>query len=186
MAKLIIGLAGKIGVGKETVGDMIAENDVKVRFRFSDTLYETLDRFDLEKTRENVQKLSTLMREHFDEDVLARAMVKRVRNETAELVIVDGVRRAVDVQHLRDVENFRFVYIHVDPKVRYERYVSRNKDVGDDKITYEEFLAKDDHESEKQIEALKEKADFIVENNGTYDDLAKNVADVRAKIEASL
>jgi dephospho-CoA kinase len=182
MAKIILGLTGKIGSGKDTVAKYLIEKYGGQSFSYSDALKEVLVMYDLPITRENQQKLSTLLRQNFSEDVLANAMEKKVNDAQGPIVAITNVRREADVADIRKLPNFFLIYVEASQQIRFQRYIKRNQSTGDTEMTMEEFLAKDNAESESQIDGLKTKANFVITNNGTLDELNAQIEDVWNKI----
>lgn len=181
--KIIIGLAGKIASGKETVSKYFVEKYNAKKMRFSDPLRQILDIIDLPNSRENVQTLSTLLREKFGEDILSMAIVKLVNRTENNLTIIDGVRRFSDIANFKKIKKFFLIYIDVKQDKRYERSIKRNENYcGDSKMSREEFNKKDEAEAEIQIESLKRKADFLIDNNETLKDTYTQIENIFKKI----
>ncbi len=176
--KIILGLAGKIACGKSTASNYLIKYNQGVKFGFSDSLREVLDIYDLPITRENMQNLSTLLRKNLSEDILAKAMVKKAREAKNNLVVVDGIRRFTDIENFLKLKNFFLIYIEADQKKRYERYIKRNESPGDAEMSWAEFQERDAAESETQIEALKDKAHYIINNNQKIELLYKQIDDI--------
>ena len=78
MKKLIIGLTGPVASGKGTVKKYIEEKYGAKDCRFSTILRDVLVRIDVPIIRENLQKVSTTLRQLFGEDLLARVIAKDV------------------------------------------------------------------------------------------------------------
>jgi dephospho-CoA kinase len=182
MSKVIIGLVGELAAGKGTVAAYLKKKYQAMSFGFSDPLRQTLDLYDITKTRENAQQLSTVLRQTFGENILATAMAKRVREATADLIIVDGVRRFTDIKNLQPMLNFNLIYIKTDPEIRYQRYTKRNQFVGDDTMTFEEFEAKDGAEADRQVPKVGKKAKYTIDNNDTLEQLHRQIEEILKKI----
>lgn len=182
MKKIILGLTGKIACGKGTFADYLIEKYRAKKFGFSDPLKETLSIYDIELTRHNLQMLSTLLRQNFSEDILAKALMKRATAAKENIVIIDGVRRLTDIENFRSLDNFFLVYIDTDEKIRYERYIRRNQSPGDEKMSYEDFRKKDNAESENQIEGLKKFTKYIITNNGSVEELLQKTDEIIKKL----
>ena len=71
MNKIIIGFIGKLSSGKGTACSYLVEKYQAQIVMFSQSLRDILDRVYLSHTRENMQKLSQILREHFSQDILA-------------------------------------------------------------------------------------------------------------------
>lgn len=171
MSKLILGLAGEIASGKTTVANYLKEEQEIGYYRFSDPLRDTLDRMHIEPTRENMQLLSTVMRKHFGEDLLAKIVFRDVENDEHEVIAVDGVRRLEDIKYLTELPDFKLVYIDADLKARYERIVGRGENPDDNTKTFEDFKKDNLQEAELEIRELKAHADIVLDNNGDTDAL---------------
>ena len=185
MNKIIFGLVGTFAAGKGTVATYFKKNHGAVGYRFSDSLRDALDIFGLENSRENLQGISTVLRERFGENLLARAMAKRVQETDDQLIIIDGVRRLTDIENLRSIPGFALIKITADPKLRHQRYVKRNENAGDDQLTYEQFLEKQNEEADKQIPEVMQTADLTIDNNGTFEQLYEQVEAILKKINAA-
>ncbi|TSC52965.1 MAG: hypothetical protein LiPW39_499 [Parcubacteria group bacterium LiPW_39] len=175
MNKIIIGLAGEIGCGKGVIAKYIIEKYNGSSFRFSTMLRDVLRRIYLPDSRENMQILSTLLRQNFGEDVLARVISEDFASSDKSIVMVDGIRRLADIKYLKELPEFKLVYIETDIHKRYERILKRNENPDDSRKTFEEFQKEREQEADRQIKDLKKYADFIIENNGTYEQLYARV-----------
>jgi|SRR3989338_3312611 len=178
MQKIILGLTGKIACGKGTFADYLIEKYKAKKFGFSDPLKETLSLYDIELSRGNLQKLSTILRQSFSEDILAKALMKRALTAKENIVIIDGVRRFTDIENFTKLDNFLLVYIDTEEKIRYERYIKRKQSPGDEKMLLEEFQKKDNAESENQIEGLKKFTKHIISNNGSVAELLQKTDEI--------
>ena len=109
MAKVILGLAGEIAAGKGTVAKYIAEKYNGGTHRFSTMLRDVAKRMYLEENRENIQKISTIFRQNFSDDLLSKVIYHDVENDGHEHIAVDGVRRAPDIDYLKKLSGFKLV-----------------------------------------------------------------------------
>jgi dephospho-CoA kinase len=181
MQKLILGLAGEIASGKGTISQYI-ENEYKgSSHRFSNMLRDILDRLYLPQSREDMQKLSTIMRENFGEDIMAKVMMEDVKKDEHEVIVVDGVRRLEDIKYLRELPGFNLVYIETDMERCYDRIIKRNENTDDHSKTFEEFQKEREQESESQIKDLRNYANFVVNNDGEFRDLYKQIDEMLKK-----
>lgn len=171
MKKNIFGLVGSLASGKETTKKYLAEKYNAKDCRFSSILRDVLNRIAVPNSRENLQKVSTVLRANFGENLLARAIAADALKLEADVVVIDGVRRFTDIEHLKDLPNFILVKIDADPKLRYERMKLRNENEGDDKKTFEEFLSDHEAEADKQIPEVMKTAKYSIDNSGTFDEL---------------
>ncbi len=179
--KIILGLVGSLASGKETSKKYLALKYKSQDCRFSSILRDILSRANLSNSRDNIQRLSTVLRANFGEDLLASAIAIDASKLNADVVVIDGVRRFTDIEHLKDLPNFILVKIDADSKIRYDRMKLRNENEGDSKKTYEEFLKDQEAEADKQIPEVMKSAKFAIDNSGSFEDLYKQIDELIKK-----
>ncbi len=175
MAKIIIGLTGEMASGKSTVAKYLQNKYGAVGYRFSNILRDALSRIHKENIRENLQTMSTMLRKTYGEDVLAKAMAGDAKNAQNDIVVVDGVRRLGDIEHLKKLPGFKLVYMEADIKKCHERIAQREENVDDKGKTFEEFQKDRAREAERQIKELKKFADIVIDNDGSLEELYEQV-----------
>lgn len=180
--KIIIGIAGEIASGKDTVSRYYQKKHGASMYRFSDVLRDILKRLHLEENRKNLAASSLMLRETFGEDIFARSIAEEIERDGNDFIVIDGVRRASDVKSIQGLLGFTMLYINADPKRRHERMNSRNQNSDDVTKTFEEFLRDSELESETEIRKLAEEADFTIDNNGSLDELYDHADAFLAKL----
>ena len=178
MTRIIIGISGEIASGKGTVAKYIAEKYNASAYRFSTMLRNAMDRLYIEQNRDNISTFSTLLRKKFGEDLFAKVMAKDVKKDEAEIIVIDGIRRLADIEYLKEIPEFKFVYIEADIKKCYDRIIQREENTDDKNKTFDEFVEEHNLETETQIKDLKQYADIIIENNGTLEDLYEKIDNI--------
>lgn len=173
--KIILGLVGEIASGKGTMYDYLSQKHDVGYHRFSTILRDILDRLHKDISRENMQKLSTILRENFEQDILAKVIAKDVKNDQHKIIIVDGVRRFDDIKYLKDIDGFKLVYVTADIKKRYERVTKRSENSDDKTKTFDNFQKENKQESETEIGKVGKQADIIIDNNNSFENLYKQV-----------
>ncbi len=176
----IFGLVGEKGSGKQTFVNFITNlaPNLKIRqVRFSDILAQTLIIWDIPITRSNLQNLAIMMNETFGQTALAKAAKFFLEGDTADIIILDGVRREAEVRFVRSFKGSVLIYITADQKLRYQRLKTRSEKVGEVGLTFEQFLKEEKSKAEKEIPKICKKADIKIENNGTLEEF-------KAKIKA--
>lgn len=182
MDKVIIGLAGEMSSGKGTIAHYLVDRYRFVQFRYSDMLRDLLGRLHLPISRENLARTSSMIRETFGQDIMSRVIAEDAKSEAVS-VVVDGIRRHQDIEHLREAKNFFLVYIEVDERVRYERLVARSENAGDATKTFEEFQKEQQAEADSQVTALRNDARFIINNNGNLEELYRKIDEIVQEIK---
>lgn len=183
MPKLILGFVGKLASGKAICQKYIDEKYESESFRFSSILRDILNRLYIPITRENLQDLSLDLRNRFGSDILAQTITKDVKNSSKEIVIIDGIRRLEDMAGLKDLPGFYLLSIDADPEVRYKRMKERNENKGDDRKSYEQFIADNNREAEIQIPEVMANAQFHLNNNGTLNSLYSQIDKILKEIQ---
>lgn len=182
MAKIILGLVGPIASGKEIVKKYIVEKYNAKDCKFSTSLRDVVKRMCIEESRENLQKLSTVLRSNFGEDLLAKVIASDASEFDSSVVVIDGVRRMSDIKYLNNLSNFYLVKIDADPKKRFERLILRNENSGDKNKTFEQFVEDHNNEADREIPAVMLSAKISLENNGSLEELYERVDNMMNKL----
>lgn len=181
MAKIILGLAAELAGGKGTAARYMAEKYEGSSHRFSTMLRDVLDRLYLEHSRGNMQNLSTIIRKTFGEDTMAKVMFEDTRKDQREVVAIDGVRRPADIEYLRQLPEFKLIYIDTSLENRYERIVKRGENPDDKSKTLEQFKKDQEGEADVQIRNLKAEADYVIDNNQDMNHLYRQIDEIIEK-----
>ena len=181
MTKIIIGFSGEMASGKGTCAKYFVEHHDAVTYRFSTPLRDVVKRLHLPEDRGTIQHMSTTLRTEFGEDLLAKVIFGDVQSDTHELVVVDGVRRPDDVKYLRQLPEFKLVYIEAPMETRHERIVLRGENADDTSKTWEQFQKDHESEPELQIKDLKQLASDVVDNSGDLNALHAQLDTLFAK-----
>ena len=182
--KIILGFTGLMASGKSTAAKYIKEKYGANTYRFSTALRDVLDRLYLPHKREHMQKLSTVLRESFGEEVLAKIMAEDVKNDPNELVVVEGIRRPGDVEYLKQNPGFVLVEIFTDIETSLTRLNKRGENPDDATKTLEKFKKDQEQESELKITEISKEATERINNNGSLEDLNNRLDELVKKYES--
>jgi dephospho-CoA kinase len=184
MDKVIIGIAGESGSGKDTMTRYLIERYGASHHKFSSVLRDVLDRLGIEQSRGNIDTVSTTLRRAFGDDLLSRVVCRDIGRDAGALVVMDGVRRESDLMCVRNMPGFRLVFVETSPETRYRRITGRRENTDDAAKTFEEFLKETRAEPQLRVRGLKDIADYLVRNDGTLEDLYAQVDKVMTDLKA--
>ncbi len=182
MSRLVIGLVGRKGSGKGTVAKILKERYGASVYRFSDMLRDVLDAMHLEQSRENLIRISEILRSEFGEGVLKNAMVKKVAADSNQLVVIDGLRRLDDLTHLDELGEFRLIDVHVPAEIRFERLKSRGENAGESTRTFASFMELENASTEVTIGDVEAHAWKKIENSGDQAALIATIDSLMAEL----
>jgi dephospho-CoA kinase len=183
MEKIILGFAGEIASGKGTATKYVVEKYNAVPDRFSTMLRDILKRVYVDQSRDNLQKLSSALRQNFGDDLMAKVIFEDAKKNKNSILVIDGVRRLPDIKYLKKLPEFKLVYVEVDMKKRFERITKRGENSDDNTKTFEEFQKDHEREAELRIKDLKNHADYVVENGGTLEELHAQIDKIMAECQ---
>jgi dephospho-CoA kinase len=181
--KIILGFVGDLASGKGTAAKYLSEKYSATTYRFSTMLRDILKRVYVPETRENLQQLSTFLRESYGQDVMSRVIAEDVARDENKLVIVEGIRRPSDIEYLKKLEGFHLIYITGDEKIRWQRLVARKENPGDSEKTFEEFLKDENAEADRMIKELGATAEKKIENDKGYEEFYRALEEVVSAYE---
>ena len=180
--KIILAIAGEIASGKNAMADYVQKKHKGYAYRSSEFLRDILTRMDLPQTRQNMQKVSTMVREYFGDDIVgyvAKADLARIENG---VIAINGIRRFSTIESIQEDFTVKLVYVKADLEKRYARIAKRAENPDDQRKTFQEFKKDHAQEAERRIKGLEKKADFVLENNGTLKEFHKKISEVVKKI----
>ncbi len=177
---LIIAAVAEKGGGKglfiRIIQELLPDKKV-VAVRFSDIWREILRLLAREESRENISNLATAIRRLFNDDgILVGAMERRLAEIEGDIVILDGLRKAEEIEPLVRRRNGILVYIAASPEMRFGRRREHAETTDEQGMTWEQFVRQDEMAPEVAIRTIGETlADATVENNGTAEEFEARV-----------
>lgn len=180
--KIIIGLVGETGSGKDTVANHIHKRYGVPLLRFADPLKKTLSILVEKASKEDHAWLYGALKDRFGEDVLHSALRRQMLVSQDNVLCVNGLRMPNDEEFIRSFPINYIIYITADQQVRWERAIGRGEKADDDQ-SFEDFQKFEaTAQTEKAVPQIGGRANFIISNADTLDDLLTRVNEVMDKI----
>jgi len=190
---MIIGVTGPIGSGKGKVAEFFKKEGF-VHHSFSREIRQIAKERGIEINRKSLTELGKKLAAEGaikGKSILGERILTNIKNELdkgASRWVIEGIRRVQDADIFRDHEfdnkKMRFVLIGInaDQKERWKRLQKRGRK-GEPK-SFEEFKKIDDAEWEGTLEVgkLMKRADYVIMNDGSLEELAQEVKKIRNEI----
>ena len=187
---MIIGLTGTLSSGKGIIAEFLKKNGF-VYLSLSDELREIMKEKKIELTRENLQNAGNQLREEQGVGVLGKLVREKIENQEYTKAIVDGIRNPAEIIELRKIKNFFLVSVDASVEVRFKRILERNRE--SDPTILDDFLkvdARDKGEGEFEtgqgVRKCMMQADFVLINDGTFEEIHKKIQELYEKIELKI
>jgi cytidylate kinase len=161
----IIGIGGTNGSGKDTLGEILADDYGYLFISVSDLLREEAKKRGLPIEREVLRTISAEWRRKYGVGVLVDKAVELFERSAVPM------RNPGEAQHIKDLGG-TLVWVDANPKLRYQRIYSRQRS-SEDKKTFEQFLAEEQAEMDHHggddatlnMAGVKAKADIFITND---------------------
>ncbi|HKZ62879.1 MAG TPA: AAA family ATPase [Thermoplasmata archaeon] len=170
----VICVTGMPGCGKEELLKVAAERGLAV-VRMGDIVREEAHRRGLKFSDESVGGMAHEERVKHGFGVWAERTIPRIRDE---VTVIDGIRGREELDVFRRAfgERLIVVAIHASPAIRHDRIRKRAR--GDDAVSWEEFLRRDDRELGWGLGEVIATADRMVVNEGGIEEMQQRCRDL--------
>ena len=183
---MIIGITGTAGAGKGTIVDYLRQKGFK-HYSARGFIYAELDRRGLSHERHNTRAVANDLREKHAPEYIISELYKEAKSEGGD-AIIESVRNLGELEFLQGQDDFYMVSVDADPKLRYDRIQERAESI--DKVTFEQFMEHDKLELygkekwEMNIAGIIEQSDYRLTNEGTLEDLHKQIDEMLEDIKS--
>jgi dephospho-CoA kinase len=172
---LVIGITGRIGAGKTSVGKYLNSAYGFYYTRYSQVLSDWLA-----KDPESKAHLQVVGWEVMAGGMQAELNARLISQLPAQSdCAVDGLRHSLDYDSLNAAFGLRFylLYVNSPPELRWQRLQTRYPEL-------EDFVRADSHPVEQQIDSLRDKAFAVLDNHSSLPSLYSKVDAVLGKIRS--
>ena len=175
---MLIGITGTDGGGKGAVVDYLVSEKGFAHYSGSGLITEAIEKRGMQVNRDNLRLVGNDLRRQFGNDYIARELIERSKNDNAKNVIIESVRE-VSAADLIKSSGGTLLAVDADQKIRYERITKRGSKK--DSVSFDKFCEQeatemndpDPHGMQKR--QVIEAADYTIQNNGTLEELHKEI-----------
>lgn len=186
---MIVGITGTDGAGKGTVVDYLIKEKGFVHFSARALLIEEIEKRGLPVDRNQMRLVANDLRKLHGNDYVVRFYLERAYELPATArVVIESIRAIAEAQTLKAAGGI-LLAVDADQSIRYERVQARRSE--SDKVSFEQFVAHealemndpDPHGMQKaKVIAM---ADYVLYNNGSFEELREATEAVLKKISES-
>ncbi|MFX1425554.1 MAG: AAA family ATPase [Promethearchaeota archaeon] len=178
MKVITIGLIGLPGSGKTTAIEAI--KDLGVVVSMGDVIRNEAKKRNINPNGDNLGKIAKEIREKEGPAIIAERCVDLIKQKKEEVIIVDGVRSLSEVRVFRKYWEFPIIAIVVDEEKRFKWLFERGR--SDDPKDIDDLKERDKREIQFGLKKVIEKADYIIENCSSIEDLKKKTRKIVLEI----
>ncbi len=182
----VIGITGTLWAGKWTIVEYLQE---KYGFKHKSVrkfLQEEMERRWLPNNRDSMTLVANDLRKTYWSSYIIEALYKEAE-ATGENTIIESIRAVGEVQALQQKSLFTLFAVDANIKTRYERITQRGNE--SDHVSFEKFIEDEEREmnnedpTKQNIAECIKMADYTFTNDGTEEELQKQVDAVMEKIQ---
>ncbi|MCW5909299.1 MAG: AAA family ATPase [Chitinophagales bacterium] len=174
----IIGITGTLGAGKGTIVDYLTKHHGFLHFSVRGYLTKIIEQRGMELNRDSLVAVANELREKNTPSFIAEELFREAQ-QAGKDCIIESIRTVGEINALRKQGNFYLFAVNADQKLRYTRIVERAS--ATDKINFETFAENEAREmnstdpNKQNLDACMKLADFTFTNNGSFDELYRQV-----------
>lgn len=182
---IIIGITGTIGAGKGTVVDYLVKAHHYTHFSVRKFLTAIIEEKKMLLNRDSMVAIANDLRANNSPSYIVEQLYTMAK-QSQQNCIIESIRTPGEIDALRKLGNFHLLAVDADPHVRYDRIVLRNSET--DKISFDTFVDNEKREmtatdpNKQNLSACMNKADFRVENSGSFEELNKQIEEILMQI----
>lgn len=169
------------GSGK-TEATLILDEMKVSRIVMGDVIREEMVKRNIPLTSENMREFMIDLRKKEGMNIVARKCILKIENSSSEIIIIDGLRNIEEVEYFKNhLPSFKIIAVNASPETRYKRLLARKRE--DDSVDVKLLKDRDAKELSVGIGKVIEIADYILENEGTVEQLQEKFKKIINKDE---
>ena len=181
---MIIGITGTAFSGKSSVVDFLVEKGFK-HYSVNYFLEEEIQKRGLIITEETMSAIREQINSLNHPGFVGEKLYEKAKIAGGDCII-EPITTIGELEILKAKEDFYLIAVDAESKIRYNRSIEKKDEL--DVITYDEFLEEENEEllsydiSKQNLGRCIELADFIILNNGSVDELHKEINKIFGEI----
>lgn len=179
---MIIGITGTLGAGKGTIVEYLIQKGFR-HYSVREFLVEEINKRGLPVNRDSMVLVANQLREINSPSYIIEKLMERAKQEGGNSII-ESIRTQGETEKIK--ERGILLAIDADLQIRYSRISGRQSET--DGISFDRFMEDERREmfstdpNKQNLSACIKMADFVLNNDGTQEDLYRQIEDVYRKI----
>lgn len=178
---MVIGITGTDGAGKGTVVDYLVTYKGFTHYSSRDLIVAEIKKEGLPISRNQMRLTANRLRSEFGNDFVVRQAYEKAKTDSVTNAVIESIR-ALDEAIFLKQQGGILLAVDADQRVRFARVQERRSET--DKVDFETFVAHEELEKNDpdpngmQKAKVIEMADYTIMNNGTIEDLKKQIEQI--------